>query len=188
MDLRRQAFESKPGSLDKCTSGATSSGKKSIKKLCQDRRARATDGAKKSTQTRSSFRVEVTTSGGDPIMQSTSSLKRPQNLRILSSILGCSCQPKQSLLRYQARGGTQAWSPRRLPLIVKRLATTRTTKRLKSLEQGLLASKPLPELEAEDAAQYPTVIQGARNNMIKFEKCLVLTRVGNFYEVRSESD
>ena len=56
-------------------------------------------------------------------------------------------------------------------------------RKLKDLEQGSLTGPPLPQLEAEDAPQYPTTIQGARNNMIKFDKCLILTRVGNFYEV-----
>lgn len=33
---------------------------------------------------------------------------------------------------------------------------------------------------------YPTVIQGARNNMQKFSHCVVLTQVGNFYELYFE--
>ena len=118
-------------------------------------------------------------------MQIASPVARAQNFRILSSILGCTKPAECGLLHYRSRYEAQIWHTRCMPLNIKRSATTRTTKRLKSLEQGVLVGKPLPELEVEDAAQYPTVIQGARNNMIKFDKCLVLTRVGNFYEVSS---
>lgn len=37
----------------------------------------------------------------------------------------------------------------------------------------------------DDAPQYPTVVQGHRNNMRKFRNCVILTRVGGFYEVRT---
>ena len=55
------------------------------------------------------------------------------------------------------------------------------------LHQGIIQTDPLPELEADDAPQYPTVVQGAKNNMIKFSNCVVLTRVGNFYEVSNKA-
>ena len=39
-------------------------------------------------------------------------------------------------------------------------------------------------LEEENAGPaYPTVVQQALNNMRKYEKCVLLTRVGSFYEV-----
>jgi hypothetical protein len=57
--------------------------------------------------------------------------------------------------------------------------------KVKDLAQGVIGMSPLPELEAEATPQYPTVVQGAKNNMIKFHDCVVLTRVGNFYEVFS---
>ena len=65
-------------------------------------------------------------------------------------------------------------------------AKTKSTKKLKDLQQGPLTAEPLPELEADDAPQYPTVVQGAKNNMLKFSNCVVLTRVGNFYELYLE--
>ena len=65
-------------------------------------------------------------------------------------------------------------------------AKTKSTKKLKDLQQGPITAEPLPELEADDAPQYPTVIQGAKNNMLKFSNCVVLTRVGNFYELYLE--
>jgi hypothetical protein len=48
----------------------------------------------------------------------------------------------------------------------------------------VIVADPLPALETDDAPQYPTVIQGAKNNMIKFNNCVLITRVGSFYEVR----
>ena len=40
---------------------------------------------------------------------------------------------------------------------------------------------------ARDAERpsYPTVVRQAWNNMRKFDKCVLLTRVGSFYEVPS---
>ena len=65
-------------------------------------------------------------------------------------------------------------------------AKKKTTVRLQDLPQGKLAGGlPVQEREDEEPA-YPTVIQQARNNMRKFEKCVVLTRVGSFYELYFE--
>ncbi|KAB8766456.1 hypothetical protein FH972_026616 [Carpinus fangiana] len=64
-----------------------------------------------------------------------------------------------------------------------------STIKLSDLTQGLLASEPLPPLEEPQQEQhggYPTVIQQAINNMHKFKKCVVLTRVGSFYELYAE--
>jgi hypothetical protein len=62
-------------------------------------------------------------------------------------------------------------------------AKTKASITVNELPQGVIGTGPLPELEADDAPQYPTVVQGAKNNMAKFSDCVVLTRVGNFYEV-----
>lgn len=63
-------------------------------------------------------------------------------------------------------------------------AKTRTTLKVKDLPQGALPAS-LPDLiDEDDGPAYPTVVQQARNNMKKFDHCVVLTRVGNFYEVR----
>lgn len=61
--------------------------------------------------------------------------------------------------------------------------------KLKELAQGLLASEglpPLPETEGERGADYPPVVQQARNNMRRFPQCVLLTRVGGFYELYFE--
>lgn len=59
-----------------------------------------------------------------------------------------------------------------------------------SLPQGLLSSEAAPLRSLEDAVTisqaYPTVVQQARNNMRKFEHCVLLTRVGSFYELYFE--
>lgn len=46
----------------------------------------------------------------------------------------------------------------------------------------LTTDKDAPE-EEDERPTYPTMVQQARNNMQKFENCVLLTRVGGFYEV-----
>lgn len=71
-------------------------------------------------------------------------------------------------------------------MVPKRGAKTKSS--LKSTElplpQGVIPLDPLPM--EEPAPAYPTVVLQARNNMIKFEKCVLLTRVGGFYELYFE--
>ena len=105
---------------------------------------------------------------------------RPRDARLISSIvrghLGLTSNPQVLVT---------AWSRCRSRVApLSRGAKTKTTKKLKELHQGVIAADPLPELETDNAPQYPTVIQGAKNNMIKFSNCVLITRVGNFYEVR----
>ncbi|KAK3953101.1 muts domain V-domain-containing protein [Pseudoneurospora amorphoporcata] len=64
---------------------------------------------------------------------------------------------------------------------------TRTV-RLKEIPQGALLpdeSFPLPQQEDQGPA-YPAVIQQHRHNMQKFDNCVLLTRVGGFYEMYFE--
>ncbi|OAX81733.1 hypothetical protein ACJ72_03924 [Emergomyces africanus] len=76
--------------------------------------------------------------------------------------------------------------PGRAPLQFNRGAKRKSRARLKDLPQGCLEPmEPYAPL-VNDAPQYPTVIQGARNNMLKFKNCVLLTRVGNFYELYFE--
>ncbi|KAI8965969.1 muts domain V-domain-containing protein [Daldinia sp. FL1419] len=73
---------------------------------------------------------------------------------------------------------------------------TKSSMRLEDLPQGLIQPskkaggggkgaavipEPLPELEDEPA--YPTVVLQARRNMQRFDGCVLITRVGNFYEL-----
>ena len=108
-------------------------------------------------------------------------LLSPRDVRLISNIVRC-----HHGLPVHLSSPLKAWSRCRPPANTKsRGAKTKATKKLKELHQGVIAADPLAELESDDAPQYPTVIQGAKNNMIKFSNCVLITRVGNFYEVRS---
>ena len=56
--------------------------------------------------------------------------------------------------------------------------------KLKELPQGILMTDLEPLSEPDNGPIYPTTIQQARTNMRKYESCVLLTRVGGFYEVR----
>jgi len=66
----------------------------------------------------------------------------------------------------------------------KRGKKTKSTITLGDPPQGVIALDPLP-LEDELPA-YPTVVHQARSHMQKFENCVLLTRVGGFYELYFE--
>lgn len=65
---------------------------------------------------------------------------------------------------------------------------TRTVVSLDDLPQGVIRSEALPPLHEEPPASpaYPTVVLQARRNMHKFDNCVLLTRVGGFYELYFE--
>lgn len=65
---------------------------------------------------------------------------------------------------------------------------TTTVMNLAEFPQGAIRAEPLPPLQMEPALgpSYPTVILQVRRNMQKFEKCVVVTRVGGFYEMYFE--
>lgn len=69
---------------------------------------------------------------------------------------------------------------------------TKTTIKLSDLPQGPIRSEApeapeaQPNLEEHDEPSYPTVVLQARRNMRKFENCVLLTRVGGFYELYFE--
>lgn len=68
---------------------------------------------------------------------------------------------------------------------------TRTVVSLDDLPQGLVRADSLPaspadEHEAPAAPSYPTVVLQARRNMQRFDNCVLLTRVGGFYELYFE--
>jgi hypothetical protein len=59
-----------------------------------------------------------------------------------------------------------------------------TSVTVKTRPQGVILPKPGEDvLDPEPEPAYPTVIQQALNNMRKFSHCVVITRVGSFYEV-----
>ena len=64
-------------------------------------------------------------------------------------------------------------------------AKSRATVPFSKLQQdGQEVEQPLREAQ-DDAPGYPAVVRQARNNMRKFENCVLLTRVGSFYEVHT---
>ncbi|KAJ5085700.1 DNA mismatch repair protein Msh1 [Penicillium argentinense] len=71
------------------------------------------------------------------------------------------------------------------PVEQRRGAKTKSTAKLKDLPQGVVKLEAYDD-GVDDAPQYPTVVQGHRNNMQKFKNCVVLTRVGGFYELYFE--
>lgn len=69
-------------------------------------------------------------------------------------------------------------------VLYARGAKTKSKTKLKDLPQGALKLEPYSDGGTDDAPpRYPTVVQGHRNNMEKFKNCVILTRVGGFYEV-----
>lgn len=61
---------------------------------------------------------------------------------------------------------------------------TKTTVRIDDLPQGAIPLDPQPIEDGGPA--YPTVVLQARRNMQKFDNCVLLTRVGGFYELYFE--
>ncbi|KAL9586308.1 MAG: hypothetical protein Q9212_000976 [Teloschistes hypoglaucus] len=71
-------------------------------------------------------------------------------------------------------------------VIQQRGAKSKSTVKLKELPQGALEPLSNTAEQDEEEPTYPTVIRQARNNMQKFENCVLLTRVGSFYELYFE--
>ncbi|KAK6438387.1 MutS protein 1 [Oleoguttula sp. CCFEE 5521] len=78
--------------------------------------------------------------------------------------------------------GQQSWTIPVHARIHIRGAKRTTTIKASSLPQGVLP--PLPPTEPiQPEKTYPTVLQQHLNNVRKFSDCVVLTRVGDFYEM-----
>lgn len=60
---------------------------------------------------------------------------------------------------------------------------SKATVQLKDLPQGVLKPDNSFADWKDEGPAYPTVVQQARNNMRTFSNCVLLTRVGGFYEV-----
>ncbi|KAK0673262.1 putative muts protein 1 [Cercophora samala] len=88
-------------------------------------------------------------------------------------------------------GPSAASGPRAAPLRHLQLRGKKTTVvKLDELPQGLIvpppSETPASPVEQDDEPQYPTVVLQARRNMQKFDNCVLLTRVGGFYELYLE--
>ena len=86
---------------------------------------------------------------------------------------------RRACLRPGAAGTNYRSSPKTFLRGVK----SRATLHVQDLPQGVIVNKLPTELKEDDAPTYPTVVQQAKNNMQKFDNCVLLTRVGGFYEV-----
>lgn len=58
--------------------------------------------------------------------------------------------------------------------------------KVRELPQGLIDAGP-PENHEDVAPVYPALLQQVRNHMIKYEGSVLLTKVGQFYEVRHKT-
>jgi DNA mismatch repair ATPase MutS len=70
-----------------------------------------------------------------------------------------------------------------LPTVFHRGAKRTTKVTLDSLPQGELPALPKDETDTVPEKSYPPVLQQHLNNVRKFSDCVVLTRVGDFYEM-----
>ncbi|KAJ5626096.1 hypothetical protein N7510_002405 [Penicillium lagena] len=77
-------------------------------------------------------------------------------------------------------------APAPAPVDPRRSAKTQTTVTVKDLPQGALKLEAYSDEVDNDAPRYPTVVQQHRNNMQRFRNCVILTRVGGFYELYFE--
>lgn len=66
-------------------------------------------------------------------------------------------------------------------------AKRQATVSIDDIAQGPLASEVTIIDNQDDEPGYPPLLQQVRNNMLKFSHCVLLTRVGGFYEVRLTS-
>lgn len=67
-------------------------------------------------------------------------------------------------------------------MVQRRSAKTKTTTKIQYVPQGAIGTYALP-LQDDATPEYPPLLQEVRNNMLKFSHCILLTRVGGFYEV-----
>jgi len=79
---------------------------------------------------------------------------------------------------------TASWSkPPPWLLCQRRETSSKATVTVQDLPQRSVENGLAIQGEELDSLVYPTVIQQAWNNMRKFEDCVLLTRMGGFYEV-----
>ncbi|KAE8382259.1 muts domain V-domain-containing protein [Aspergillus bertholletiae] len=95
------------------------------------------------------------------------------------------CQVHRTICHHARRPSLCLARPPAPKFTLQRGAKTRSTVKLKDLPQGALKLEPYHDT-VEDAPRYPPVVQGHRNNMEKFQNCVILTRVGGFYELYFE--
>lgn len=109
----------------------------------------------------------------------------PEYLRPISASIRLSyrCQIHRTICHHARRSSIYPRVSTAAPRAHLRGAKTKATVKLKDLPQGVLKLEAYDD-RMDEAPRYPTVVQGHRNNMQKFKDCVILTRVGGFYEVQ----
>lgn len=111
---------------------------------------------------------------------SATNILRPASCRV--SISRWARVPPTCRLR-SAQIETTGISCPKLSLTFTRGAKRKTTVDASSLPQGVLPALPKDETDKPPEKTYPPVLQQHLNNVRKFNDCVVLTRVGDFYEM-----
>lgn len=98
----------------------------------------------------------------------------------------CSSHAAPFRIATRPRHASRALDPA-LPSSWHRIGQIRGAKRtskvdLDDLPQGAIQGEYVP-VQDDAEPEYPPLLQQVRNNMLKFSHCVVLTRVGGFYEV-----
>lgn len=74
------------------------------------------------------------------------------------------------------------FQPRHCPAEWTRGAKRKSFLKLDALPQGTIPVEDGERIIEDEVTEYPTVVQQALDNMRKFNHCVLLTRVGGFYE------
>jgi DNA mismatch repair ATPase MutS len=110
---------------------------------------------------------------------SVRSVLRPARCRIT---LSASTQPPFAIGQQHGLLDSSSYTAHQ-SAIFKRGAKRKTTVKLDTLVQGVLPALPQLEADLPPEKVYPPVLQQHLNNVRKFGDCIVLTRVGDFYEM-----
>lgn len=117
-------------------------------------------------------------------MKATCRLQRPSILLGRTLCRQCQHRAFSTLLYSPANTSRRRGSPT-LPLyrLDRRLASTKLRKSIDELPQGL--QLPLEPFVEKETSKYSPVLDEVLQNQRRFPNCVLLTRLGQFYEVRS---
>ncbi|KAL3465335.1 muts domain V-domain-containing protein [Aspergillus heterothallicus] len=109
------------------------------------------------------------------------------SLARIEAVVSYRCRVHRTLCHHaqQSRRVAAPAPASRLKWEQRRYAKSKSTVKLKDLPQGAVKLEPYQDV-VEEGPRFPTVIQEHRNNVQKFKNCVVLTRVGGFYELYFE--